>query len=150
MSFRKVAVLGAGAMGAQIALHLGNAGIPSVLLDVSRDAARQGLERARRLKPDPQFTPDSWTLVTTGSFDDDLPLLADVDWVIEAVVERLDVKRELIERVAGACRPDAVLTTNTSGIPVGDDRRGLAGRTARRAGSAPTSSTRPATCRCSR
>ncbi len=59
MSFRKVAVLGAGAMGAQIALHLGNAGIPSVLLDVSRDAARQGLERARRLKPDPQFTPGS-------------------------------------------------------------------------------------------
>jgi len=119
VSFRKIAVLGAGAMGAQIALHLGNAGIPSVLLDVSRDAARQGLERARRLKPDPQFTPGSWTLVTTGSFDDDLPLLADADWVIEAVVEQLDVKRQLIERVAGACRPDAVLTTNTSGIPVG-------------------------------
>jgi 3-hydroxyacyl-CoA dehydrogenase len=119
VSFRKIAVLGAGAMGAQIALHLGNAGIPSILLDVSRDAARQGLDRAKRLKPDPQFTADSWTLVTTGSFDDDLPLLADADWVIEAVVERLDVKRELIERVAGACRPDAVLTTNTSGIPVG-------------------------------
>ena len=59
MSFRKIAVLGAGAMGAQIALHLGNAGIPSILLDVSRDAARQGLDRARRLKPDPQFTPDA-------------------------------------------------------------------------------------------
>jgi 3-hydroxyacyl-CoA dehydrogenase len=119
VSFRRIGVLGAGAMGAQIALHLGNAGIPSVLLDVSRDAARQGLEKARRLKPDPQFTPDAWTLVTTGSFDGDLARLADVDWVIEAVVERLDVKRDLIAKVAGACKPDAVLSTNTSGIPVG-------------------------------
>ena len=119
MSIRSVGVLGAGTMGAQIALHLANAGVPSVLLDVSRDAARQGLERARRLKPDPQFTPEAWTLVATGSFDDDLALVADVDWVVEAVVERIEVKRELLARVAGACRADAVLSTNTSGIPVG-------------------------------
>ena len=111
-------------MGAQIALHLANAGVPSVLLDVSRDAARQGLDRARRLKPDPQFTPDAWSLVTTGSFDEDLARLADVDWVVEAVVERLDVKRELLARVAGACRADAILSTNTSGIPVGDIAEG--------------------------
>ena len=119
MTIRSVGVLGAGTMGAQIALHLANAGVPSVLLDVSRDAARQGLERARRLKPDPQFTPDAWTLVTTGGFDEDLARLAGVDWVVEAVVERLDVKRTLLEKVAAACRPDAVLSTNTSGIPVG-------------------------------
>jgi 3-hydroxyacyl-CoA dehydrogenase len=120
MSIRAVGVLGAGTMGAQIALHLANAGVPSVLLDVSREAARQGLDHARRLKPDPQFTPDAWSLVTTGSFDEDLAGLADVDWVIEAVVERLEVKRELLARVAGACRTSAVLSTNTSGIPVGD------------------------------
>ncbi|MGD9901900.1 MAG: 3-hydroxyacyl-CoA dehydrogenase NAD-binding domain-containing protein [Vicinamibacterales bacterium] len=116
---RRVAVLGAGTMGAQIALHLANAGVPSLLLDVSRDAARQGLERARRLKPDPQFTPTASTLVTTGGFDDDLGALASADWIIEAVVEQLDVKRALLERAAPACRPDAILSTNTSGIPVG-------------------------------
>jgi 3-hydroxyacyl-CoA dehydrogenase len=119
VSIRSVGVLGAGTMGAQIALHLANAGVPSVLLDVTRDAARQGLDRARRLKPDPQFTPDAWTLVTTGSFDEDLGRLADTDWVVEAVVERIEVKRELLARVAGACRADAILSTNTSGIPVG-------------------------------
>jgi len=119
MRFANAAVLGAGTMGAQIALHLANAGVPVVLLDVSRDAARAGLDRARALKPDPQFTPDTWTRVRSGSFDDDLALLADADWVVEAVVERIDVKRGLLERVAAVCRPDAVLTTNTSGIPVG-------------------------------
>ena len=119
MKIESVGVLGAGTMGAQIALHLANAGVPSMLLDVTRDAARQGLERARKLKPDPQFTPDAWTLVATGGFDQDLPQLAGVDWVIEAVVEQLDVKRGLLERVAEACRPDAVLSTNTSGIPIG-------------------------------
>ncbi len=120
MTIRAVGVLGAGTMGAQIALHLANAGVPSLLLDVSRDAARQGLDRARRLKPDPQFTPDAWTLVATGGFDDDLARLADADWVVEAVVERLDVKRELWARAAAHCRADAILSTNTSGIPVGD------------------------------
>ncbi len=119
MTFANAAVLGAGTMGAQIALHLANAGVPVVLLDVSRDAARAGLDRARALKPDPQFTPDTWTRVRTGSFDDDLALLASADWVVEAVVERIDVKRALLERVAAVCRPGAVLTTNTSGIPVG-------------------------------
>ncbi len=119
MNIRSVGILGAGTMGAQIALHFANAGVSSVLLDVTRDAARQGLERARRLKPDPQFTLDTWQLVRTGSFDEDLPALAGVDWVMEAVVERLDVKRDLLGRVAGHCAPHAVLSTNTSGIPVG-------------------------------
>ncbi len=119
MNIRSVGILGAGTMGAQIALHFANAGVPSLLLDVTREAARQGLERARKLKPDPQFTSDAWRLVRTGSFDEDLAALATVDWVIEAVVERLDVKRDLLARVAEHCAPHAVLTTNTSGIPVG-------------------------------
>ncbi len=119
MNIRSVGILGAGTMGAQIALHFANAGVPAVLLDMTRDAARQGLDKARKLKPDPQFTPDAWHLVRTGSFDEDLPALAGVDWVMEAVVERLDVKRELMARVAAHCAPQAVLSTNTSGIPVG-------------------------------
>ncbi len=119
MNIRSVGILGAGTMGAQIALHFANAGVPSLLLDVTRDAARLGLERARKLKPDPQFTPEVWRLVRTGSFDEDLAGLTTVDWVIEAVVERLDVKRDLLARVAAHLAPQAVLTTNTSGIPVG-------------------------------
>ncbi|MGE3274560.1 MAG: 3-hydroxyacyl-CoA dehydrogenase NAD-binding domain-containing protein [Vicinamibacterales bacterium] len=113
-----VAVLGAGTMGAQIALHAANAGLPALLLDVSREAARGGLERARRLTPDPQFTPDAWKLVTTGSFDEDLAGIAKTDWVIEAIVERLDVKQSLLARVDEARRAGTIVSSNTSGIPI--------------------------------
>jgi 3-hydroxyacyl-CoA dehydrogenase len=118
MVIRSVAVLGAGTMGAQIAAHFANAGVPGLLLDVTADAARQGLERARKLKPDPFFTSDTWNLITTGSFDDDLKRVADCDWIIEAVVERLDVKRSLLEKVDAARRPGSIVTSNTSGISI--------------------------------
>ena len=72
-------MLGAGTMGAQIAAHFANAGVPALLLDVSADAAKQGLERARKLKPDPFFTPDTWKLITTGSFDADLARIRESD-----------------------------------------------------------------------
>ncbi|MFN7978958.1 MAG: 3-hydroxyacyl-CoA dehydrogenase family protein [Vicinamibacterales bacterium] len=119
MRILKTGVLGAGTMGAQIALHLANAGVPAVLLDVTREAAAQGLQKALRLKPDPTFTPDSARLVRTGSFVEDLALIGDADWVVEAVVENLEAKRALLARVIDACRADAILSTNTSGIPVG-------------------------------
>jgi 3-hydroxyacyl-CoA dehydrogenase len=115
---RSVAVLGAGTMGAQIAAHFANADTPALLLDVTADAARQGLERARKLKPDPFFTPDTWRLVTTGSFDADLNRIHDCDWIIEAVVEQLDIKRGLLQRVDAARRPGSIVTSNTSGIPI--------------------------------
>ena len=69
MVVRSVAVLGAGVMGAQIAAHFANAGVPALLLDVTADAARDGLKRARSLKPDPFFTPDTWKLISSGGFD---------------------------------------------------------------------------------
>jgi len=119
MIIRSVAVLGAGVMGSQIAAHFANAGVPSLLLDVTADAAAQGLKRARGLKPDPFFLPDGWKLVTTASFDDGLPRLADVDWIIECVVEQLDAKRALLERVDTARRAGSVVSSNTSGIPLG-------------------------------
>ena len=118
MVIRSVAVLGAGTMGAQIAAHFANAGVPALLLDVTADAARQGLERARKLKPDPFFTSETGKLIATGSFDDDLKRVADSDWIIEAIVERLDVKRSLLERVDAARRPGSIVTTNTSGISI--------------------------------
>src|SRR6188474_3046982 len=105
-------------MGAQIAAHFANAGVPSLLLDVTAEAAEQGLKRARGLKPDPFFTPDAHTLISTASFEAGLPRLKDADWILEAVVERLDVKRELLARVDSARRPGSIVSSNTSGIPV--------------------------------
>ena len=115
---RSVAVLGAGVMGAQIAAHTANAGLPALLLDVTAEAALEGLKRARALKPDPFFTPDSWKLVTTASFDEGFPRLREVDWIIEAVVEQLEVKRGLFARLDGARRAGSIVSSNTSGIPI--------------------------------
>ena len=105
-------------MGAQIAAHFANAGLRVLLLDVTRDAARQGLDRAKRLKPDPFFTPDTAALIQTGSFDEDLAGLAESDWIVEAIVEQLDPKKALLARVDAVRRADAIVSSNTSGIPI--------------------------------
>src|SRR5215217_5625711 len=115
---RSVAILGAGTMGAQIAAHFANAGVPSLLLDLTADLARQGLERARTLKPDPFFTADRATLISTAGLDTDFQRIADADWTIEAIVERLDAKRDLLERVDAVRRPGSIVSSNTSGIPI--------------------------------
>ncbi len=114
---RSAAVLGAGTMGAQIAAHLANAGVPVRLLDVTEQAARDGLKHAAALKPDPFFTRNGIALIGTGSLDDLSPIAA-VDWIIEAVVERIDIKRDLLARVDAARRPGTIVTSNTSGIPI--------------------------------
>ena len=124
---RKVAVLGAGTMGARIAAHLANAGVPSLLLDlVSPDpesgarskVASGGLEAARKAKPAAFFEPSLSSLVTPGNFEDDLARVAEVDWIIEAVVEDLAMKRTLLRKVEALRRPGTIVTTNTSGLPV--------------------------------
>jgi 3-hydroxyacyl-CoA dehydrogenase len=117
-SIRSAAVLGAGVMGAQIAAHLANAGIPSLLLDLTEEQARNGLKKAASLAPDPFYTPDAARLIRTGSLGGDLAELARVDWIIEAVVERLDVKQGLLRTVDGIRRPGAIVSSNTSGIPI--------------------------------
>jgi 3-hydroxyacyl-CoA dehydrogenase len=105
-------------MGSQIAAHLANAGVPVLLLDVTPQAAREGLDKARALKPDPFFTPDTHSLISTGGFDDGLARASQSDWIVEAIVERLDVKRQLFERLEPHRRADAIISTNTSGIPI--------------------------------
>ncbi len=105
-------------MGAQIAAHLANAGVPTLLLDVTPQAARDGFERAKALKPDPFFTPAAQALVRTGGFDEDMAQIASADWIMEAVVERLDIKRSLFERVERHRRAGAIVSSNTSGIPI--------------------------------
>ncbi len=116
---RTVTVLGAGTMGAQIAAHAANAGFEVVVLDVSADAARDGMKRAAALRPDPFFTKAHVQAIRTGGFDADLDAAATADWVVEAVVERLDVKQALFARVDAARAPHTIVTSNTSGIPIG-------------------------------
>jgi 3-hydroxyacyl-CoA dehydrogenase len=113
----RAAVLGAGTMGAQIAAHLANAGLQVLLLDVNSDAARDGLERARRLKPDPFFVPDSVGLIRTGSLEDPQGIEV-ADWIVEAVVEDLEVKRQLLARIDPRRAEHAIVSSNTSGIPL--------------------------------
>ncbi len=123
----KVAVLGAGTMGARIAAHFANAGVPSLLLDmIPPDAdgparnkiAAAGLEAARKSKPAAFYEPSHARLVTIGNFEDDLKRLADVDWIVEAIVESLEIKRSLLKKVEAIRKPGTIITTNTSGLPV--------------------------------
>src|SRR6516162_1475983 len=130
----RVAVLGAGTMGARIAAHFANAGIPSYLLDiVPPDAdvparnkiAAAGLEAAKKAKPAAFMDASLARFVTVGNFEDDLKKLADVDWIIEAVVENLAIKRELLKKVEAIRKPGTIITTNTSGLPVGKISEGF-------------------------
>jgi 3-hydroxyacyl-CoA dehydrogenase len=105
-------------MGAQVAAHLANGGVETLLLDVTREAARDGLERARAMRPDPFFTPSAHTLIRTGGFDEDLAAVSQSDWIVEAVVERLDVKQSLFERLEPHRRASTIVSSNTSGIPI--------------------------------
>ena len=130
----KVAILGAGTMGARIAAHFANAGVPSYLFDIvppDADAparnkiAAAGLDAARKSKPAAFMDPSLARLVTIGNFDDDLKKLADVDWIIEAVVENLEIKRALLRKVEAIRKPGTIVTTNTSGLPVGKIAEGF-------------------------
>jgi 3-hydroxyacyl-CoA dehydrogenase len=115
---RSVAVLGAGTMGAQIAAHVANAGLPVLLLDLTAEAAAAGMKRATKLSPDPFFTRDGQARIRLGGFDTDLAGVADCDWIVEAVIERLDAKQALLEQVEAYRRADAIVSSNTSGIPI--------------------------------
>src|SRR3954454_550963 len=123
----RVAILGAGTMGSRIAAHLANAGIPSFLLDIvppGADASSRnkiaiaGLEGARKAKPAAFFEPSLASLITPGNFEDDLKRLAEVDWIIEVVVEDLEIKRSLLKKVEQFRKAGTIITTNTSGLPV--------------------------------
>ena len=146
MAIYKVAVLGSGVMGSTIAAHLANAGIPSILLDIvppsllpEEEAAGLTLaspqvrnrfaasNKAKLIKmnPAPLFVPEFADRIEVGNFEDDLPRLQEVDWVIEVVVERLDIKIDLFKKVAQHVRPGTIVTSNTSGISLKSMTEGL-------------------------
>jgi 3-hydroxyacyl-CoA dehydrogenase len=130
----QVAVLGAGTMGARIAAHFANAGVPSLLFDIvppgaeasaRNKIAAAGLDAAKKSKPAAFMEPSLARFVTVGNFEDDLNKLTDVDWIIEAVVENLDIKRTLLKKVEAIRKPGTIITTNTSGLPVGKIAEGF-------------------------
>src|SRR5271155_1166990 len=135
----RAAVLGAGTMGARIAAHLANAGIPCYLLDIvptSLTPAEQnkgltlespavrnrivlaGFEAAKKSRPAAFFTPDNARLVTPGNLEDNIAWCGQVDWIIEAVAENLEIKRSLFTRVEAVRKPGTIVTSNTSGLPI--------------------------------
>src|SRR5882757_5429237 len=127
----KAVVLGAGTMGSRIAAHFANAGLPCILLDIvppnlPADApaternkiVRTGLEAAKKSKPAAFFTAALAEKVAIGNFEDDLARCAEADWIVEVVAENLEIKRKLLARVAEVRKADAIVTTNTSGLPV--------------------------------
>jgi 3-hydroxyacyl-CoA dehydrogenase len=123
--FRTAAVLGAGTMGAKIAAHLANAGLEVHLLDIAPDdaddpnaAVRKGFEQARTASPDPFFADEVADRIYLGNFEEHFDRVGEVDWVLEAVLERMDVKRDVHARIEAHARPDAVISTNTSGLPI--------------------------------
>ena len=116
----KVAVLGAGVMGAQIAGHLANAGIPSFLFDINDELANKGIEALTSLKPAPLYKPKNAGLVTPCTYDNDIEKITEVDWILEAVVERLDIKEQVYKNLLPHITETAILTSNTSGIPLSD------------------------------
>jgi 3-hydroxyacyl-CoA dehydrogenase len=121
---RKAGVLGAGTMGSRIAAHFANAGLPVVLLDISAPSgprsavAAQALENLKKSKPAAFYEASAATRITIGNFDDDGALLTDCDWVVEAVTENLAIKQALLDKIVPHLKPDAIFTTNTSGLPV--------------------------------
>jgi 3-hydroxyacyl-CoA dehydrogenase len=114
----KVAVLGAGTMGAQIAAHLANAGLSVLLLDLTKEQTDKAVRSLTKISPPPLFMPEKVNQVETGSFDNDLPRIKDADWIVEAVIENAATKNQLLEAVDKARRPGTFVTTNTSGLSV--------------------------------
>ena len=130
---RKVAVLGSGLMGSGIACHLAGAGLDVLMLDIvpfdlTDDQKKDPRQRNRivqaaydtalKAKPAPLFDKAFASRITLGNFDDDMPKIADADWIIEVVVERLDIKQQVFEKVEKYRKAGTLITSNTSGIPI--------------------------------
>ncbi|MBU0703461.1 MAG: 3-hydroxyacyl-CoA dehydrogenase family protein, partial [Chloroflexi bacterium] len=144
-AINRVAVIGAGTMGAAIAAHLANAGIPAYLLDIApreltakeekkgltlddpvvrNRIVEEGWQRCVKARPANLFAPNLAERVTLGNLEDNFDWLGKVDWIIEVIVERLDIKQQLMTRIEEVRKPTCIVTTNTSGIPIKDIAEG--------------------------
>lgn len=124
MEIKKAAVVGSGVMGGAIAAHLANAGIPVVLLDIpSKDGDRSAIakgavERMLKTDPAPFMSPRNAALIAPGNLEDDLKLLADCDWIVEAVLENIEIKHDLYAKIETVRKAEAIVSSNTSTIPL--------------------------------
>src|SRR5215213_7897871 len=115
---RKVAVLGSGVMGSRIACHFAGAGIQVILLDMDEKLASDSLATAVKSNPSPLYSKNALKLITTGSFTANMKDVVSCDWIIEVVIERLDIKQKIFEDVEKYRTPGTLITSNTSGIPI--------------------------------
>jgi 3-hydroxyacyl-CoA dehydrogenase len=130
---RRAAVIGAGVMGSGIAAHIANAGIPVLLLDiVPKDAAdrsaiaKGAIERLLKTDPAPLMDRRNAGLITPGNIEDDLGALAEIDWIVEAVLEDVGIKQSLYRKLDGARAKGSIVSSNTSTIPLGKLTEGMA------------------------
>ena len=130
-NIKKVAVVGSGVMGSRIACHFANVGLDVLLLDIVPKEAKESTDKAARNKivddalkfalksnPSPIYSKSYVSRIETGNLDDDLPKISDCDWVIEVVVERLDIKQQVFTNIEKHRKPGSLITSNTSGIPI--------------------------------
>ncbi|MGH6904819.1 MAG: 3-hydroxyacyl-CoA dehydrogenase family protein, partial [Geminicoccaceae bacterium] len=132
MAIEKAAVLGAGVMGSGIAAQIANAGVPVLLLDVvpggadDRNALAKGaLARMQKADPAPFLSPQAARLITPGNLEDDLESLGEMDWIVEAVVEKLEIKQTLYAQVEKVRKPGSIVSSNTSTLPLAKLTAGL-------------------------
>ncbi len=138
-SINRVVVIGSGTMGGGIAAHVANAGIPVYLLDIAPteltpDEEKRGLkldssqvrnrivaaslERLKKSKPPAFFSPTTADLITIGNLEDNFEWVAEGDWIVEAIVEQLTPKRDLVARIEKSRKPNSIISSNTSGLPI--------------------------------
>ncbi|MAO65512.1 MAG: hypothetical protein CL666_10985 [Balneola sp.] len=126
-SIKKVAVLGSGVMGSQIAAHCVNAGLDVVLLDLKSDdpkrpnkTAEESLQKASKMKPAPFGKPEFAHRIEVGNFEDDFDKLKEADWICEVIIEKMDVKKDMMARIDEIRKPETIVSSNTSGLPIGE------------------------------
>jgi 3-hydroxyacyl-CoA dehydrogenase len=122
---RRVAVLGAGTMGAAIAAHCANSGLEVDLLDIAPEGdddndavVKAGFDRMRKARPPALMADEVANRIRIGNFEDDFDRVAEADWVLEAIIEKLEPKQELMQRVESIAKESAIISSNTSGIPL--------------------------------
>ena len=115
---KKVAVLGAGTMGSQLAGHMANAGIPTLLFDLNNELVSNGLNNLHNLKPSPLYNPKNAELIEGCTYDEDIQRINEVDWVLEAVAEDLDVKHSVYKEITPYLKHDVFISSNSSGLPI--------------------------------
>ncbi|MEX0722277.1 MAG: 3-hydroxyacyl-CoA dehydrogenase/enoyl-CoA hydratase family protein [Gracilimonas sp.] len=126
-SIKKVAVLGSGVMGSQIAAHCVNAGLDVVLLDLKSDdenrpnkTVEESLQKASKMKPSPFGRPDFVNRIEVGNFEDDFDKLKDADWICEVIIEKMEIKKDMMSRIDDIRKPETIVSSNTSGLPIGE------------------------------